>query len=132
MGPVSALAFVTSLEDPGRFPRNRSAAAFLGLCPKRSQTGQRDPGLRISKTGNPYVRRLLVQCAAHILGRSSVDTALRQWGKALEARGGNGSKKRAQVALARKLAVVLMALFKSEEDYQPFPEHNSAPKDKAA
>lgn len=107
VGPVTALAFVLALEDPARFRDGRTAAAFLGLVPRRDQSGAIDKQLGISKTGNDFVRRLLVQCAHYILGPLGHDCDLRRWGHALMERGGKSSKKRAIVATARKLAVLL-------------------------
>ena len=80
-----------------------------------------DPALRITKAGDGFLRRLLVQCAQHILGPLGKDCALRRWGLQLVGQGGKGAKKRAAVALARKLAVLLHRLWVTGEDYQAFP-----------
>ena len=119
VGPVTALAFVLTLEDPSRFPDGRTAAAYLGLVPRRDQSGAIDKQLGISKTGNTFVRRLLAQCAHYILGPFGQDCDLRRWGLALMARGGKSAKKRAIVATARKLAVLLFRLWKRDEDWKP-------------
>ena len=118
VGPITALAFVTTIEDPHRFARNRSVGAYLGLCPRRDQSGASDPSLRITKAGDPYLRRLLVGCAHYILGPFGPDSDLRRWGLAYAGRGTN-SKKRAVVAVARKLAVLLLSLWKTGETYEP-------------
>ena len=99
---------------------------FLGLRPKQSQSGDSDPEHNISKTGNVYLRRLLVQAAHYVLGRFGPDSALRRWGLKLAA-GGQRAKKRAVVAVARKLAVLLHHLWRTGQNYQPFPEAISAP-----
>jgi transposase len=121
VGPLTALAFVLTLEDPGRFRRSRSVPAYLGLVPRRAQSGALEKQLRISKAGDAYLRRLLVSCAHYILGRYGRDSALRLWGLSLAERGGGNGRKRAVVALARKLAVVLHRLWLSGESYEPFP-----------
>ncbi len=120
----TALTFILTLEDPGRFPRARSVGPFLGLTTRKRQSGSQDPQLRITKHGDPYMRKLLVQAAHYIIGPFGKDSALRQWGLALAARGGKGAKKRAAVAVARKLAVVMCRLWTSGEDYKPFPNQN--------
>lgn len=121
VGPVSALAFALVLEYPERFASGRDAAAYLGLVPRLSQSGESDPQLRITKAGHHLTRRLLVQCAQYILCRGD-DSELRRWGLKLAERGGKNGKKRAVVAVARKLAVVLFTLWKNDEDFRPFPQ----------
>jgi transposase len=105
--------------DPKRFKRPRDVGAYLGLVPRRDQSGGHDPQLRISKTGDRMGRTLLVQCAHHILGRFGQDSDLRRFGEKLAARGGKTAKKRAVVATARKLAVLLFALLRTGEAYEP-------------
>ena len=124
VGPITALTFVLWLESPTRFLRSRSVGAYLGLCPKRRDSGERRPELRITKAGDTYLRQLLVQCAHYILGPFGPDTDLRRFGKRLIAQGGSRAKKRARVAVARKLAVLLHALWRSGADYEP---HRHAP-----
>jgi transposase len=119
VGPITALSFVLTIEDPGRFDRSRDVGPYLGLVPRRSSSGHRDPELRITKAGDRDVRRLLVQCAHHILHHSRVDSDLRDWGLKLAARGKKNAKKRAIVAMARKLAVLLHRLWVSGQDYEP-------------
>ena len=93
--------------------------AYLGLCPKRDQSGDCDKQLRITKAGDGYLRRLLVSAAQYILGHFGKDCALREFGLRLSERGGPRAKKKAVVAVARKLAVLMLSLWKSGEDYQP-------------
>jgi transposase len=119
IGPVTSLAFVTCVEDPGRFARSRAVGSYLGLRPKRDQSGARDPQLRITKAGDPFVRRLLILSAQYILGPHGPDTNLRRFGERLTKRGGKGAKKRAVVAVARKLAVLLHRLWSTGEVYEP-------------
>jgi transposase len=119
VGPITALCFVLTLEDPQRFPQSRAVGAYLGLCPREHQSGERAPQLRISKAGDSMLRRLLVTAAHYILGPFGPDTALRRWGLRLAERGGTNAKKRAVVAVARKLATILHHLWITGEVYQP-------------
>lgn len=119
VGVLISLAFVLTLEDPARFQKSRAVGAYLGLIPGRSQSGDSDPQRRITKEGDPLLRRLLVQGAQYILGPFGPDCDLRRFGLALAARGGKNAKKRAVVAVARKLAVLLHRLWKSGEVYRP-------------
>ena len=93
--------------------------AHLGLRPRKSQSGEDDPQLRITKAGNPFLRRLLVQCANYILGPFAKDSDLRRWGMELMKRGGKNAKKRARVAVARKLGVLMHRLWVTGEVYEP-------------
>ena len=120
VGPVTALAYVLSIEDPARFGKSRQVGAYLGLTPRRDQSGRSDKQLRISKAGNKYLRQLLVSCSHYIIGPFGPDSDLRRHGLAIAARGGKNSRKRAAVAVARKLAVLLHRLWVSEQDYQLF------------
>jgi transposase len=119
VGPVTALAYVLILEDPTRFRHSRAVGAYLGLQPRRRQSGARDPQLRISKAGDPLLRRLLVQAAQYILGPFGPDCDLRRHGARIAAAGGGNAKKRAVVAVARKLAVLLHRLWMSGARYEP-------------
>jgi transposase len=111
---------VLTLGEPERFAHSRDVGPFLGLVPRRRQSGEQDPHLRISKCGDRYLRRLLVQCAHVVMGRFGPDGALRRW--ALEhARPSRSAKKRTVVAVARKLAVLLHRLWRKQEVFQPFP-----------
>lgn len=117
VGALTALAFVLTLETPDRFRNSRLAAAYLGLVPRVYQSGGSDPELRISKAGNGFMRRLLVQSAQHILGPFGKESDLRRFGQRLAGRNGKSAKKRAIVAVARKLAVVMHRLWSRGEVY---------------
>jgi transposase len=119
VGPITSLAYVVTIEDPKRFARSRDVGPYLGLRPKRRQSGTADPELRISKAGDRYLRRTLVQAAHYILGVHGPDTALRRFGERVKSRGGRSATKRAAVAVARKLAVLLHRLWVSGERYEP-------------
>ncbi len=119
VGELTAAAFVSTLGDPSRFARSRDVAAYFGLVPRQEQSGKIDRQLGITKTGDRMVRRLLVQCAQYILGHFGRDSDLRRWGLRLAERGGKSAKKRAVVAVARKLAVLLHRLMVSGEVYEP-------------
>jgi transposase len=119
IGPLTALTFVLTLEDPYRFEKSRSVGAYLGLVPARDQSGDRDPQKRISKEGDEMLRRLLVGSAHYILGPFGSDSDLRRHGEKIASRGGKNSKKRAAVAVARKLAVLLHSLWINAEVYEP-------------
>lgn len=119
VGPVTSLAFVLAIEDPSRISETRDVGAYFGIVPRRDQSGKCDKSLGISKTGNDYVRKLLVQCAQYILGRHAPESDLRSFGLKLAGRGGKAAKKKAIVAVARKLAVVMLSLWKSGEEYRP-------------
>jgi transposase len=124
VGTLIGLTFLLTLEDPRRFRKSRDVGCYLGLQPARRNSGQSEPQLHISKEGDPYLRTLLVQGAHHILGPFGVDSDLRRWGLKLAERGGKSGKKRAIVATARKLAVLLHHLWISGEAYEPL--HNSS------
>jgi len=119
VGAVTSLAYVLTLEDPHRFGRSRSVGGFLGLHPGRDKSGAQDPELRITKAGDQLLRRLLVGSAQYILGPFGPDCDLRRWGLKLASRGRKNAKKRAVVAVARKLAVLLHRLWAGSEVYEP-------------
>jgi len=119
VGPLTSLAYVLTLENPDRFRKSRDVGPYLGLVPKQEDSGDSQPQLRISKAGDVMVRRLLVGSAHYILGRFGPDTDLRRYGLRLCERGGKNAKKRAAVAVARKLAVLLHRLWISGEVYEP-------------
>jgi transposase len=121
VGRLTAMTFVLTLGRAERFAHRRDVVGFLGLRPKQRQSGARDPQLGISKSGDPYMRKLLVQCAHHILGHYGKDSALRRWGLA-KGEGGKKATLRAIVAVARKLSVLLHRLWVSGEFYKPFPK----------
>jgi len=127
VGTLIALTFLLTLEDPHRFRKSRDVGGYLGLQPGRRKSGQSEPQLHISKEGDPYLRTLLVQGAQHILGPFGVDCDLRRWGLKLAQRGGRNGKKRAIVATARKLAVLLHHLWVSGEVYEPLHNRNRVP-----
>jgi transposase len=120
VGPQTALAFTLELDnDAARLRSSRAAGALVGLRPKRRESGQQQPELSITKTGNRMLRKLLVQCAHYILSRGP-DSALRRWGLGLALRSGTKrGKRRAVIAVARKLAVLLHALWRRDEDFDP-------------
>jgi transposase len=119
IGPLIALTFVLTVDDPNRFRRSRDVGCFVGLRPGRRNSGMNEPQLHISKEGDRYLRTLLVQGAHYILGPFGQDSDLRRWGLKLAERGGKNAKKRAVVAVARKLAVLLHKLWVSGEVYEP-------------
>ena len=121
VGPITALAFVLNLDnDVKRLTNSRDAGARMGLRPKRRESGTRSPELSITKSGDRLLRRLLVQCAQYILGRHGEDSALKRWGLRLAARSGKAAKRKAVVAVARKLSVLLHVLWKRDTDFDPF------------
>src|SRR6202795_5197173 len=119
VGTLIALTFLLTLEDAHRFGKSRDVGCYLGLQPGRRNSGQSEPQMHISKEGDPYLRTLLVQGAHHILGPFGADSDLRRWGLKLAERGGKSGKKRAIIAVARKLAVLLHHLWVSGEVYEP-------------
>jgi transposase len=126
VGTLIALTYLLTLEDAHRFRKSRDVGCYLGLQPGRRNSGQSEPQMHISKEGDPYLRTLLVQGAQHILGPFGADSDLRRWGLKLAERGGGNGKKRAIIATARKLAVLLHHLWVSGEVYEPL--HNSKQK----
>ncbi len=125
VGTLIALTYVLTLDDPHRFRRSRDAGCFLGLRPGRRNSGNSEPQLHISKEGDRYLRTLLVQGAHYILGPFGQDSDLRRWGLKLAERGGKNAKKRAVVAVARKLAVLLHKLWVSGEVYEPLRNNHN-------
>jgi transposase len=119
VGPITALAYALTLESPERFAQSRDVGPYLGLVPKQEDSGDSQPQLRITKMGDMMVRQLLVGSAHYILGPFGPDTDLRRYGLRLSERGGKNAKKRAVVAVARKLAVLLHSLWASGEVYEP-------------
>lgn len=115
VGPITALTFKSSIEDPGRFARGQDAGAFAGLAPRRSQSGERDYKGRISKAGDPMLRSALYEAANNLLVRVKRPCALQTWGKQLALTKG---PKRARVAVARKLAILLHRLWLSETEFR--------------
>ena len=134
VGVLTALTFVLTLEDPYRFKKSRSVGAYLGLVPARDQSGDRDPQKRISKEGDEMLRKLLVGSAHYILGPFAKDDSdLRRHGEKIASRGGKNAKKRAAVAVARKLSVLLHRLWVTGEIYDPlYNTHRRAKQEEAA
>jgi transposase len=124
VGPLTALRYVLTIEDPKRIEKSRNVGSYLGLRPRQRQSGQRDPELRITKSGDRDLRRMLVQCAQQILGPFGKDSDLRRWGLELASRGGATAKKKAVIAVARKLAVLLHRLWLTGEVYEPLRNTN--------
>ena len=119
VGTLTAIVYVLTVEDPERFPKSRSVGSYLGLRPRQASSGSLEPQLRITKAGDEHLRWLLVAAAHYILGPFGPDSDLRRWGLALAAQGGKRGKKRAVVAVARKLSVLLLRLWRTGEVYEP-------------
>jgi transposase len=144
VGEITSLAFVLAIEDPERFAKPRQIGAYLGLVPRQCESGDRSPELRVTKAGNGFLRRLLVQAAHYVIGHFGPDTDLRRWGLRIAERGGvpnkkqrgkkhggKNAKKRAVVAVARKLAVLLLTLWKTKRTYVPLREPGGATEEAA-
>lgn len=132
VGPITSLTFVLTIGSPDRFRYARDVGPFLGLVPKRDQSGESDKALRITKAGDHQLRRLLVQCAHYALGENGPDCALKRSGLK-RAKGGKTDKKKAVVKTARKIAVLLLALWKDEQGkYLPFPDQAQQPESQKA
>jgi len=132
VGPITSLAYVLVVEDAERFKDSRSVGAYLGLVPRKNETGESDPQLRITKEGDELLRSLLVNSAHYILGPHGEDCDLKRHGLKIAARGGKNAKKRAVVAVARKLAVLLHVLWRKQATYDPLHNAKRASKRKAA
>jgi len=126
VGDLIATTYVLTIEDAHRFRKSRDAGCFVGLQPGRRNSGDSEPQMHISKEGDEYLRTLLVQGAHYILGPFGEDSDLRRWGRKLAERGGRNAKKRAVVAVARKLAVLLHRLWVSGEVYEPLRNSQKA------
>jgi len=126
VGTQIALTYVLTIEDPYRFPKSREVGCFLGLRPGRRNSGESEPQKGISKEGDRYLRTMLVQGAHYILGPFGEDSDLRRWGRKLAERGGKNAKKRAVIAVARKLAILLHRLWVSGEVYEPLRNSKGA------
>lgn len=121
VGEVVGMGYVLTLEDPRRFRRSRQVGAYLGLVCGRDNSGETRRQLGITKQGDRLLRRLLIQSAHYILGPFGEDSDLQRFGRALYARGGQTkrAKRRATVAVARKLAALLHHLWVTGEKYEP-------------
>lgn len=123
VGSLTALTFVLTIEDPQRFGKSRSVGAYLGFVPDTDQAGEKDPQKGISGVGDEMLRKLLVTSAHYILGPFAADSDLLRHGQKIAERGGKNAKKRAVVAVARKLSVLLHHLWSSGQVYEP--SHNA-------
>jgi transposase len=130
VGVLIALAYVLTIDNPDRFAKSRDVGPYVGLIPGQYESGESRPQMRITKTGDRFLRQLLVQGAHYILGPFGEDSDLRRHGLKIAARGGKSGKKKAAVAVARKLAVLLHRLWVTGEVYEPL--RNSGPQEKAA
>jgi transposase len=120
VGPILSLTFVLTLENPWRFESGRQVSAFVGLVPRKKSSGKSDPQMHITKAGDRELRRLLVLAANYILGRFGPDCDLRRFGMKIAGSGTDkAAKKRARVAVARKLAVLMHHLWRTGEIYDP-------------
>ncbi len=117
VGPITALAYVLILDDPHRFKKSRSVGAYVGLVSRQHDSSDSQPQLRITRAGSPLLRRLLVGDAQYIMGPFGKDCTLRRHGQAIAKKGGKNAKKRAVVAVARKLAVLLHRLWIDGTEY---------------
>lgn len=122
VGPITALAFVLIVGSPERFAKARDVGPYLGLVPGRDQSGDTDKPMRITKAGDRMLRRLLVSCAQYTLGPFGPPSALKAAGDKTAGKGAKVAKKKAVVKTARKLAVMMLALWKDPgAEYRPFP-----------
>jgi transposase len=128
VGPLIALTYVLTIEDKERFKKSRDVGCYVGLRPKQSESGERQPELRITKEGDVYLRKLLVQGAHCIMGKRAPDTDLKRWGTKLAGHGGKNARKRAIVAVARKLAILLHHLWVTGEVYEPVKNNQTMAK----
>jgi transposase len=130
VGPVIALTFCLLVHDPNRFRNGRQVAAYFGLVPRRDQSGEVDKQLSITKAGSSLMRWALIQGANYIMGQGKA-CDLRRFGERIGMRGGSIAKRKAKVAVARKLCVVMLTLWRNSE--VPYdPEYRSNRKKKTA
>lgn len=126
VGVHTALSYMLTIGDPERFAKSREVGSFLGMRPKKKDSGESQPQLGITKAGDAYLRKTLVNCAHYILGVHGRDSDLRRYGLRICARGAKNAKKRAVIAVARKLAVLLHRLWVSGEVYEPLRNSREA------
>jgi transposase len=119
VGLICSLTYVLTLEEPTRFRRSRQVGAYLGLVARQHESGEQRPQLHITKSGDVYLRSVLVQSAQHILGPFGKDSDLRRWGLRLADTGSKMRKNKAIIAVARKLCVLLHHLWLTGEVYEP-------------
>jgi transposase len=124
VGPITSLSFALYI-DPNNFKHTRDVGAYLGLVPRRDQSGKIDKQLSISKTGNTKLRCLLVQASHYIMGPFGPECDLRKHGLKLASKGGKIAKRKAVVAVARKLSVVMLTLLQQQSDYRPIMKPTS-------
>jgi transposase len=120
VGTLTGLAYVLCLDDSRRFKKSRDVGPYIGLTPRKYSSGEKDPQLSITRSGNPFLRRLLMQSAHYVLGHFGPNCLLRSHGQRIVERGGKHAKKRAVVAVARKLAVLMHRLWVNETPYDPW------------
>ena len=132
VGPVTALTFALIIADPGRFGNSRRVGGYIGLAPKRDQSGATNKPLGITKAGNGLLRKSLIQSANYILGAFGTDCELKRYGMRIAAKGGKIAKRKAKVAVARKLAVTMWRLWMDKAEYDPFYKENQRLKKKVA
>jgi transposase len=126
VGVHTALSYMLTIGDPGRFEKSRTVGCFLGMRPRKQESGESKPQLGITKAGDEYLRKTLVNCAHYILGPHGKDSDLRQYGLRICERGAKNAKKRAVIAVARKLSVLLHRLWVTGEAYEPLRNHKKA------
>jgi transposase len=119
VGPVLALAYAATIEDPARFTSSRTVGNYVGLAPGQYASGAKTPELRISKRGDRLTRRLLVNAATYILGPFGQDCDLRRYGGRIARGGSQRDKARARIAVARKLACLLHHLWRTASVWNP-------------
>ena len=124
VGVHTALSFMLTIGDAERFQKSRAVGCYLGLRPKQQDSGESKPQLGITKAGDEYLRKTLVNCAHYILGPHGKESDLRQFGQRICKRGGKNAKKRAVIAVARKLSVLLHRLWVTGETYEPLRNRN--------
>lgn len=120
VGPIVSLDFVLKIENPERFANSRNVGSYVGLVSRKQNSGASDPQMHVTKAGDRELRRLLVISANYILGCFGPDCDLRRFGLRIAGDGSNrAAKKRAKVAVARKLAVLMHHLWKHGLEYDP-------------
>jgi len=115
IGPVTAVAFTAAVDDPQRFRKSKSVGAYFGLTNRRYQSGEMDISGRISKCGDRLVRSYLFEAAGSLLTRTKTWSAIKSWGLRIRKRSGI---KKAQVAVARKLAVIMHQMWITGEAFR--------------
>lgn len=126
VGPVLSLAYVATIEDPGRFASSRTVGSYLGLVPELHESGSKTPELGITNRGDRLLRRLLVNAAAYILGPFGEDSELRRFGERIARGGSQRDRARARIAVARKLACILHHLWRTGSVWDP--HYTTAPR----